>query len=243
LIRWDPVVLGGDGVKGLPPFAEEKAARTPRTAAREVPILVVLAITLAFVVKSLVAQAFYIPSVSMVPTLKVHDRVVVSRVAYRMHPPHRGDIVVFDEPPAAQAAIPIRKVHVSWPVLPLEDRILAKKPIERGHVVVFKFPEDPTRDFIKRVIGLPGETVDIHGGHVYIDGQLLVEPYLPPGTVTVGAPGAVKLPITVPPDQVWLMGDNRSQSFDSRYWGTVKRSHLIGRAIVRAWPPGRIGFL
>ena len=111
MIRWDPVVLGGDGVKGLPPFAEEKAARAPRTAAREVPILVVLAITLAFVVKSLVAQAFYIPSASMVPTLKVHDRVVVSRVAYRMHPPHRGDIVVFDEPPAAQAAIPIRRLY------------------------------------------------------------------------------------------------------------------------------------
>ena len=232
MIRWDPVVLGGDGVKGLPPFAEEKAARTPRTAAREVPILVVLAITLAFVVKSLVAQAFYIPSVSMVPTLKVHDRVVVSRVAYRMHPPHRGDIVVFDEPPAAQAAIPIRKVHVSWPVRAV-----------RALLEAVGLRQPSTSEFIKRVIGLPGETVDIHGGHVYIDGQLLVEPYLPPGTVTVGAPGAVKLPITVPPDQVWLMGDNRSQSFDSRYWGTVKRSHLIGRAIVRAWPPGRIGFL
>src|SRR4051812_5833058 len=142
--------------------------------------------------KTFVAQAFYIPSASMVPQLKVHDRIVVSKLAYHFHDPRRGDIIVFDCPPGAGCT------DTSTPneILPVR---LAR---DLGEAVGLL---QPRRDeFIKRVIGLPGETVEGRGGDVYVNGQRLLEPYLPVGVRTSAFP-----PTVVPPRTLWVMGDNR----------------------------------
>ena len=127
------------------------------------------------------------------------------------------------------------------------DRVLVNKisyrlhEIHRGDIVVFERPDqDPgeIRDLIKRVIALPGETVEATGGSVYINGQRLDEPYLDPGVSTDDFP-----PTVVPADEVFVMGDNRANSQDSRYFGTVSEERVVGRAFVLFWPVGRIGSL
>ena len=209
---------------GLPPFAVEQAPTAAR-AARELPILLVTAAIIAFLIKSLVALAFYIPSESMVPQLKVNDRVVVSKLAYRLHDPRRGDIVVFDDPHQGAAS----------------DVAHHRNPIVRfirgiGEAVGIVQPS--TDEFIKRVIGLPGDTVESKSGRVYVNGRVLFEPYLPPGTITSDFP-----PTAVPAGYLWVMGDNRGNSSDSRVFGPIKRSTVVGRTILRVWPPGSASFL
>jgi signal peptidase I len=101
----------------------------------------------------------------------------------------------------------------------------------RGDVIVFHYPRDPNRDFIKRVIGLPGETVEVKAGKVYIDGQLMPEPFGPnPGSYTA-------TPVKVGPNEVYVMGDNRNNSSDSHMWGTLPQSYIVGRAWISDWPP------
>ena len=177
---------------------------------------VVLAVILALFIRTFVVQAFKIPTGSMEPNLLIGDHLLVNKVIYS---------------PSA---------------LPLEDRILAKKTIARGHVVVFKFPEDPTRDFIKRVIGLPGETVEIRDKTVFINGEALVEPYAhflePPlhrddpeyGLRSEGARDNWG-PEVVPAGQLFVMGDNRDNSRDSRFWGFLPRDQVKGRALLVYW--------
>ncbi|HET7488981.1 MAG TPA: signal peptidase I [Acidimicrobiales bacterium] len=194
--------------------------------ARELPLLVACAALLAFLLKSFVAQAFYIPSGSMLPQLHINDRVVVSKLAYRLHAPRRGDIVVFDCP------------KVSCPSGPPKDdggglRKAARKVAEGVGVV-----QPSTEEFIKRVIGLPGETVEGRNGSVYVDGRRLKEPYLPKGTVTTDF-----APITVPAGHLWVMGDNRGNSSDSRVFGPIPRSTVVGRTVVKLWPAGDASFL
>ncbi|MCL4366890.1 signal peptidase I [Patescibacteria group bacterium] len=110
--------------------------------------------------------------------------------------------------------------------------------IQRGEVIILQNPRNTTEDFIKRVIALPGDRIKLADGNVYINGQLLSEPYLPPGTETYG--GAY-LPndeeIVIPDNQYFVMGDNRTGSSDSREWGTVNRDLIIGQAWLRYWPP------
>jgi signal peptidase I len=220
-----------DSIEGLPavPDRQPSAVR----AALELPVILVAAGILAFVMKTFVAQAFFIPSASMEPTLHgctgcAEDRVLVSKLAYRMHKPHRGDIVVFDCPPSACAFHP-----------PDTSNAVAKvvKSVLEGVGV----RQPSTDEFIKRVIGLPGETVDVHDNRVYIDGQILDEPYLPEGVVTV--PLTVKLPVKVGEGQLWVMGDNRSNSSDSRAFGLIEERHVVGRAILKVWPLGHAAFL
>lgn len=136
------------------------------------------------------------------------------------------------------------------PTLEVGDRVLVNKlsydfhDVNRGDLVVFHRPEtDPSddeaiKDLIKRVVGLPGETVESIDGHVYIDGQPLEEPYVPDG-VTTTMPG----PVTVPEGQVFVMGDNRENSSDSRVFGPISQDLIIGRAFLRVWPLSQIGFL
>jgi len=196
-------------------------ARRPRSLLVELPALVLAAFLIAFTVKSLFVQAFFIPSESMVPTLLIGDRVVVSRVSYRLHEPHRGDVVVFTSPyntPQKPEALPI---HL-W----------------KTFTQAFGMSTPPGQDFIKRVIGLPGETVEGHDGHIYVSGKLLNEPYLPAGVTVGDFP-----PVLVPPHHLYLMGDNRAHSSDSRIFGPVDESKLIGRAVLRVWPPHRFAFL
>lgn len=132
------------------------------------------------------------------------------------------------------------------PTLNVHDRLLVDKvtlsarEIRRGDIIVFRRPEgfnDPTiKDLIKRVIGLPGDTVEGRDGTVWVNGKALPEPYLPKGRTT--EPFA---PAKVAVDNYFVMGDNRAQSYDSRFWGTVERESVIGRALVRVWPISRIG--
>jgi signal peptidase I len=135
------------------------------------------------------------------------------------------------------------------PTLRPGDRVLVNKlsydlhGIHRGDIVVFKRPPaeagDPTiKDLIKRVIGLPGETIEARDGQVYINGQPLKESYLPPGAVTTNLPLQ-----KVGPGQYFVMGDNRTNSKDSRYIGTIPGSLIVGRAFIRVWPISKIGLL
>ncbi len=167
------------------------------------------AIVLALVVKIFILQAFYIPSPSMYPTLKVGDRVLVNKLSYRLHDVNRGDVVVFERPPSEEiSTIP---------------------------------------DLIKRVIGLPGDSVTFRDGEVFINGERLAEPYLPPGVTTTAdfAPNhcTVEAPCLVPPGDVWVMGDNRNDSKDSRYFGPIEQRTIVGRAFVIVWPFNRVAWL
>jgi signal peptidase I len=195
---------------------------------RELPLLLVAAGLIAFVIKTFIAQAFYIPSGSMIPQLQVNDRVVVSKLAYRLHDPHRGDIVVFDAPKTFHAANPEPKRN---PVAALFRKI--------GSGVGLIQPS--TEEFIKRVVALPGEKVDVKDGKVFVNGRELVEPYLPPGTLTL-ANGA-KFPVTVPKGDLWVMGDNRTNSSDSRYFGPIPQKSVVGRTILKVWPLPKMSFL
>lgn len=225
-MAWRPALESGAAPPGLPPFAteEHKGAGGARLV-RELPVLVVIALALAFVLKSLVAQAFYIPSGSMVPQLQVHDRVVVSKISYRLHDPRRGDIVVFDAPPQVAVGRPRPSPN---PVVRL-----VRSVAEAVGVV-----QPSAQEFIKRVVALPAETVEGRGGHVYVNGRLLEEPYLPSGAVTTDFP-----PVRVGEGQLWVMGDNRPNSSDSRVFGPIERQTVVGRAVLTVWPPGRAAFL
>jgi signal peptidase I len=188
----------------------------------ELPILLVTAIVVTLIVKALLAQAFYIPSASMEPQLREGDRVVVSRTAYHLHDVHRGDIVVFPSP-----------------AVPAEDENFVEVVVHDVlEAVALRDPGD--RELIKRVIGLPGEVIEGRNSRVVIDGQVLQEPYLPPGVITTDFG-----PITVPEGHVFVMGDNRTNSHDSRFSdiGPIDVDSIVGRAIARVWPPGRTAFL
>jgi signal peptidase I len=202
--------------------AEEVAARRRRRIAEDIA-LVAVAIAVAVVVRALVAQAYYIPSASMVPQLHIDDRVVVSRTAYHLHPPRRGDIVVFKAPPSLDTG-----------------RSGSGNPLSsffRSLGSALGVIEDQTV-LIKRVIALPGETVSAHGGHVYVGQDVVVEPYLPPGVITSDFG-----PVKVPPGEIWVMGDNRGNSEDSRFFGAIPVHTVIGRAIWKVWPPWSASFL
>ncbi len=192
---------------------------------REGLVLVVTALVIAFVIKTFVAQAFFIPSGSMIPQLEVGDRVVVSKLAYRLHDPRRGDVVVFDAPASTALA-------------DLPDETALPIKVVRGVMQSVGLSAPSTQEYIKRVIGLPGETVEGRQGRVLVDGKELVEPYLPLGPTTRDFP-----PVTLGDNQLWVMGDNRENSSDSRVFGPIDRSTVVGRAFVRVWPPGRSAFM
>jgi signal peptidase I len=206
--------------RSLPPARREPRGR--RRAA-EVPALAAAAITLAVLVRLFVAQAFYIPSGSMLPQLQVNDRVVVSKLSYRLHPPRRGDIVVFDAPPPEQQ-----------PQVESRNRVVR---VLRTGIEAIGLLQTGT-EFVKRVIALPGETVEGRDGHVYIDGRFLFEPYLAPSVLT--SPFG---PVTVAAGHLWVMGDNRADSRDSRFFGAIPTATVVGRTVWRVWPLGHFSFL
>jgi signal peptidase I len=195
-----------------------------RRAVIETALLIGLAILIAVVLRAFVAQAFRIPSASMEPQLLIGDRVVVSRLSYDVHSPRRGDVVVFDCPPAAGCDHHGKDALVVRATKTLAEALLLRQP--------------DVEEFIKRIVGLPGDTVQGRDGHVWVNGKLLVEPYLPRGTVTSDFG-----PITVTKGRLWVMGDNRGNSADSRVFGQIEQRTIVGRAIVRVWPPGRLAFL
>lgn len=164
--------------------------------------LIAIALTLALLIRTFIAEPRLIPSESMYPTLHIGDRLVVEKVSYRFHPPETGDIVVFQTPPELQ---------------------------RRGY--------DKNQAFIKRIIGKPGEVISVANGKVYLNGQPLQEDY-------IAEPPNQPFPtVKIPEDEFFVMGDNRNDSNDSRYWGFLPQQNLIGRATFRFWPLDRIGLI
>ena len=190
---------------------------------KELPILLLVAFLLALLIKTFLIQAFYIPSESMVPTLEVGDRVLVNKVVYRLHPPRRGDVIVFEEPNTGPG--PHRNpISAFWHWL-TEGLGLST---------------NPEKDFIKRVIALPGETIEINRCVVYIDGKPLKEPYVNP----IQGGNCEFPPHRVAANTLFVMGDNRGNSRDSRFGlGDIPYDKVVGRAFVIIWPPSRAGWL
>jgi signal peptidase I len=178
----------------------------------------VVAVILALFVRTFGFQAFKIPTGSMEPNLLVGDHLLVNKFIFS---------------PAASA---------------IERALLPTRPVERGEVLVFKYPEDPERDFIKRVIGLPGETLELRNQVIYVNGAPLLEPYahyqLPASGNAGGEDGDVRRrygPVTVPAGHYFMMGDNRDDSQDSRYWGFLPATFVKGRALFIYWSFGGPG--
>jgi signal peptidase I len=177
---------------------------------RELPVLFIVALAVAIVLKTLVVQAFFIPSSSMEPTLEPGDRVLVQKVVYG---PGRGDVIVFSDPQG-------------------------RPGVDRGIVGGFVHWLSSTLG-IKRVIGLPGETVELREGRLYVDGVRIHEPYLE-GAVDTRDYG----PVRVPEGALFVLGDNRLNSNDSRFGlGFVPVDRVVGRAFAIVWPPSRVGWI
>ena len=192
-----------------------------KSVAREYFESLVIAVVLALFIRTFVVQAFKIPTGSMEPNLLIGDHLLVNKLVFGPY------------------------------VTGVERTLLPRSDIVRGNVIVFKYPEDPERDFIKRVIGLPGEQIEVRQKRVYVNGRLLDEPYAhyieqPPAVPAEiesrpnhsglgGDPRENYGPVTVPPKHYFVMGDNRDNSQDSRYWGFLPRDYVKGRALVIYW--------
>ncbi len=186
-----------------------------RSVTREYYEAILVAVILALFARTFAFENFKIPSGSMEDNLLVGDHLVVNKHIYASH----------------------------WKT-PLHALLPYREP-RRGDVVVFKYPEDPRRDFIKRCIGLPGDTIEVRGKELYVNGVLQVEPYVvhKDGMVYPDSPlvpPSLRLrdnfgPFTVPAGTLFCMGDNRDNSLDSRFWGPVPRSYLKGRAVIIYW--------
>jgi len=203
--------------------------RKKKSQLRETVEAIVVAFLIAIVIRTFVIQAFKIPSGSMIPTLRIGDHLLVNKFLL-----------------GTPVDVPFTDIHLfMMPGL--------RKP-QRGDVIVFKYPEDPTRDFIKRVIGVEGDVVESKDKIIYVNGRRRVEPYVQHVDSSVKPDGIDKRdnfgPVYVPNDSVFVMGDNRDQSYDSRFWGFVNRSQIKGKAFIlywswdseKSWPRfGRIG--
>lgn len=177
-----------------------------QTLLKEYVEALLIALLLAFVIRSFVVQAFKIPSGSMLQTLQIGDHLLVNKFLYGVKIPFtHAFITQFDGP-------------------------------KHGDIIVFEFPEDPSKDFIKRVIGLPGDVIEVREKQVYRNGALLHEPYVqhtdPRTTVPVRDNFG---PVTVPEGKYFVMGDNRDESYDSRFWGFVDRAAIEGKAWILYW--------
>jgi signal peptidase I len=193
----------------------------------ELPILLVVAFVLALLLRVFLVQAFFIPTESMVPTLEVGDRVMVNRLSYRWGQPDRGDIIVFADEAGAER-------NAQNPI------VGGLRSLAAGLGLVPPSEED----FIKRVIGLPGETVEVRDGVVYIDGEELPEAAASDGGYLSVRDESFMPPTVVPDEEYFVMGDNRPRSSDSRsLLGTIDREQIIGRAFMLMWPFDRAGAL
>ena len=181
---------------------------------RETIEAVLIAFLIALVIRTFVIQAFKIPSGSMLSTLQIGDHILVNKVFM-----------------GTPVDIPFTNINLF--------RMPGFQKVERGDIIVFKYPEDPKRDFIKRVMAVSGDTIESKDKTVYVNGRKLVEPYVqhvdpdirPPGTDPRDNFG----PVVVPEGSVFVMGDNRDQSYDSRFWGFVDMSQIKGNAVIIYW--------
>jgi signal peptidase I len=242
-----PLVSQGRSSSGSDPESGSLASEGPQPSGtsrksmpagslwKELPVLIVIAILLAVLLKTFLVQAFFIPSGSMENTLHVYDRVMVNKVVYHVRNIKRGDVVVFN---GLDSWTP--EVTIAPPTNPV-----AKALAWFGGLVGFAPASE--KDFIKRVIGIPGDRVACCDakGRVTVNGVALNEPYLYPGNTPSDQP----FDITVPAGRLWVMGDHRAESSDSRAHlgdpggGTVPEDQVIGRAFVVIWPVGHWSWL
>jgi len=180
-----------------------------RSRFRENVEAILIAVIIALFIRTFVVQAFKIPSGSMKPTLQVGDHILVNKFIYGVKIPYLSSVV-----------------------LPVKDP-------QRGDIVVFKFPVDPRKDFIKRVIAVPGDVVEIRDKTIFINGRRVNHDYgvfSDPRTIAGNLKPRDNLgPITVPKDALFVMGDNRDESFDSRFWGFVPIRDVSGKAFIIYW--------
>ncbi len=190
----------------------------------ELVIIVAVALGLALGIQAFLVKPYRIPSESMVPTLKVGQRVLVNRIGARFSDPKVGDVVVFHPPTGAE-----------------EDDMCGEQP-PMGQVCLKPTAHKADVNFIKRVVAGPGDRLAIRNGHVILNGKPQKEPFIRP---CAGGAGECDFPreVTIPADTYFMMGDNRGSSDDSRYWGPVPRKWIVGAAFGTYWPPKRIGLL
>ncbi len=198
----------------------QKRQKKKRSFWAELPGLLLTALVIAVLIKTFLIQPFWIPSESMLDTIHVNDRVMVNKLAFQFGEPERGDVVVFLDPgqPDLDESVPEAVIRSVLEAVGIRTR--------------------GADDLIKRVIGLPGEVVTISENRVHIDGVAIDEPYL---ADDVFMPDAG--PFEVGEDEVFVMGDNREFSFDSRRFGNISYDILVGRAFVIIWPFSRFGSL
>jgi signal peptidase I len=196
----------------------------------ELVVIVALALGLALAIQAWIVKPYQIPSGSMEPTLDIGQRVLVNRFIYHFHEPKIGDIVVFHPPEGAESSS--------------ECGVLVKKmqPLETGEPCPKPTAGESGQTFIKRIVAVGGDTLSVKEGHPVVNGvEKTDEPYTNP----CGGGYECNLPktITIPPGYFFMMGDNRGESDDSRYWGPVPKAWIIGEAFATYWPPDRIGTL
>jgi len=187
----------------------------------ELVLIVAVALGLALAIQAFLVKPYRIPSESMEPTLDVGQRVLVSRVNYKISDPDRGDVVVF-HPPVGAESNECGATH-------REDQV-CPRPVKQESEV----------NFIKRIVALPGDTIAVRNGYAVVNGKEQHPDYIHPC-----APGSCDFPrpVKVPPGHFFMMGDNRGASDDSRFWGPVPEDWLIGQAFFTYWPIKRIGIL
>ncbi|MGB2710061.1 MAG: signal peptidase I [Conexibacter sp.] len=195
----------------------------------ELVVVVAVALGLALIVQALVVKPYRIPSGSMEPTLDIGERVIVNRIGNRFSAPGVGDIVVFHPPRGADVDACGAEGEGPFYDGP-GGRTSCSRPT----------PTRSDQNFIKRVVGLPGDRIAVRDGRVVRNGVLQREPFIRP---CGGGPDCDLREITVPADMYFMMGDNRGASDDSRYWGPVPRDWIIGGAFVSYWPPKSVGLL
>jgi signal peptidase I len=205
------------------------SGRSGASSLLELVVVVAIALGIALLVQAFVVKPYRIPSGSMEPTLSVGERVIVNRIGNRFAAPGVGDIVVFHPPHGADT-----NECGDAGQGPFYDGPRSRLPCDRPT------PTRSTQNFIKRVVGLPGDRIAVRDGHVVRNGVQQREPFI---RACGGGPDCNLGTITVPPDDYFMMGDNRGASDDSRYWGPVPRSWIIGGAFVSYWPPDRVGLL
>lgn len=184
---------------------------------------IALSIILSLGIRTFVAEARWIPTGSMLPTLQINDKLIIDKVSYRLQAPQRGDIVVFMPPNSAK-------------VCSQSEPLISREAVDIWNPNPNKSEVPKIKDaYIKRLIAIPGDKILVTQGRVYINDRPLSEEYI------ADAPNYELGPITVPANSYLMLGDNRNNSCDSHMWGFVPKNQIIGRAVVRFWPPNRLG--
>jgi signal peptidase I len=205
--------------KAQPQNAAETANHAPaqKSVTREYGEAMFIALVLAIFIRTFFVQAYKIPSGSMEPTLLIGDHILVNKIVYGLR-------------------MPDSLLGLEIPGLPLGDYVFHLAPVHRGDVVVFVFPPDRSKDFIKRVIGVAGDTIAVKNGVVWLNGSEMPDPHrhweVSPQDRSPVSPRDNFGPVTVPPGKLFMMGDNRDRSYDSRFWGFVDLNDVEGRATI-----------